>query len=139
MNDKTRSSNAMKRPIVLVVEPSILARLVICDYLRDCEYQVLEASNTSEAIVILDESGLPVDVILSEVQLPGEMDGFTFARYVRQKHPHIRMLLAGTVAKAAKAAAEICEEGPLLAKPYDQQLVLDRIKRLMASADEAES
>jgi hypothetical protein len=44
------------------------------------------------------------------------------------------MLLAGTVAKAADAAAEICEEGPLLGKPYDQQLVLDRIKRLMASA-----
>lgn len=45
-----------------------------------------------------------------------------------------KMLLAGTVAKAADAAAEICEEGPLLGKPYDQQLVLDRIKRLMASA-----
>lgn len=127
------SQNAEKRPIVLVVEPSILARLVLCDYLRECGYRVLEASNATEAIAVLDESGLPIDVVLSEVQLPGDMDGFTFSRHVRQKHPQIQMLLAGTVAKAADVAAEICEDGPLLAKPYDQQLVLDRIKRLVAS------
>lgn len=138
MTNNTDSQSAEKRPIIIVVEPSILARLVLCDYLRECGYRVLEASNATEAIAVLDESGLPIDVVLSEVELPGDMDGFTFSRYVRQKHPQIRMLLAGTVAKAADVAAEICEDGPLLTKPYDQQLVLDRIKRLTASASARE-
>jgi CheY-like chemotaxis protein len=90
MTNETDVQNAEKRPIVLIMEPSILARLVLCDYLRDCGYRVLEASNAKEAITILDESGLPIDVVLSEVQLSGEVDGFTFAHHVRQKHPHIK-------------------------------------------------
>ncbi len=122
------------KPIVLVVEPSILARLVLCDYLRDCQYRVLEASNSEEALAILGESGLSINVVLSEVQLPGEVDGFSLMRSLRKSHPQVRVILAGSVDKAADAAGELCEEGPLLSKPYDQSLVVDRIKRLLAAA-----
>ena len=46
------------------------------------------------------------------------------------------VILAGTPAKAADAAAELCDEGPNLARPYEPQLVVDRIKRLLAKRGE---
>ena len=43
------------------------------------------------------------------------------------------MILAGTAERAANAAAELCEDGPMLMKPYDPQIVLDHIKQLLAA------
>lgn len=125
-------NNRAKRqaPIILVVESSVLARLVLCDYLRECKYRVFEASNAVEAIDVLSSCGFQIHVVLSEVGLPGEVDGFGLAHAVRKKWPLTKVLLAGTISRAADLAADLCEDGPLLAKPYDKQLVVDRIKRL---------
>lgn len=117
-------------PIILVVESSVLARLVLCDYLRECKYRVFEASNAEEAIDVLSSCGFQIHVVLSEVGLPGEVDGFSLAHTVRERWPQTKVLLAGTISRAADLAADLCDDGPLLAKPYDEQLVVDRIKRL---------
>lgn len=116
-------------PIILVVESSVLARLVLCDYLRECKYRVFEASHAVEAIEVLSGCGFQIHVVLSEVGLPGEVDGFSLAHTVRNRWPQTKVLLAGTISRAADLAAELCDDGPLLAKPYDKQLVVDRIKR----------
>jgi hypothetical protein len=43
------------------------------------------------------------------------------------------VILAGTLERAAEAAAELCEDNPAVTKPYDPQLVVDRIKQLLAA------
>lgn len=116
---------------ILVVEDEILVRMVIADYLRDCAYRVIEAGNVAEALTVL-ESSEPVHVVFSDVQMPGELDGFGLARWVRQNQPWVKVLLTSGNAKAAATASDLCEEGPLEAKPYQPQSVLDRIKRLLA-------
>jgi CheY-like chemotaxis protein len=118
--------------VVLVVEDEILVRYVISDYLRECGYKVIEASSAEEALQILQKASVRVDIILSNVQLPGAIDGFALARWVRVNHSGVGVILAGTVSRAADAAAELCEEGPMLSKPYEPQAVVDRIKRLLA-------
>lgn len=112
--------------------------MAISDYLRDCAYQVLEAANADEALTILTEGSTKVDVVFADVELPGELDGFGLARWVRANKKSIKVLLAGTVAKAADVAADLCEDGPMMSKPYDKQIVVDRIKRLLAAAEEKE-
>lgn len=119
---------------ILVAEASTLIRLPICDYLRECKYKVLEAASSDEALVILGAEQITVDVLLSAVELTGSLDGFGLARWVRSNRPSVKILLAGTVDRAADIAADLCEHGPILKKPYDNQLVVDRIKRLLASA-----
>jgi hypothetical protein len=47
--------------------------------------------------------------------------------------PELQILLAGTPGRTVQNAAELCEAGPLLMKPYDHKIVLDRIKRLLAA------
>ena len=115
-----------------MVEDEILVRYVISDYLRECGYKVIEASSAEEALQVLQKASVRVDVLLSNVQLPGAIDGFALARWVRVSQSGVGVILAGTISRAADAAAELCEEGPMLSKPYEPQAVVDRIKRLLA-------
>lgn len=117
---------------LLVVEDEILIRFQICDYLRDCGFKVIEAASADEAVLILKEPELTVDLVLSDVEMPGSMDGFGLARWVRAERPGLPVVLVGSPAKAADAAAGLCEEGPQLAKPYEPQILLDRIRRMLA-------
>lgn len=119
-----------KTQTILVVEDEILVRMVIAEYLRECGYRVIEAGNAEEALTVL-QSPEPVDIVFSDVQMPGEMDGFGLARWVRQHQPWLKMLLTSGNAKAAGTAGDLCEDGPLEEKPYHPQAVLARIQRLL--------
>jgi DNA-binding response OmpR family regulator len=108
--------------------------LVIADYLRECGYTVYEAVNADEAIAMLQSPEVSVDVMFSDVQIPGEMDGFGLARWVRANKPGVQVILTSGVERSADIAATLCEAGPLLEKPYHPQGVVDRIKLLVARA-----
>jgi hypothetical protein len=45
----------------------------------------------------------------------------------------VDIILAGTPERAAHAAADLCDDGPMLMKPYEPQIVVDRIKQLVAA------
>jgi CheY-like chemotaxis protein len=117
---------------VLVVDSEIIVRMTLGEYLRSCGYRVIEAASGEEALKVLKDSDLPVDMTLSEVELRGEIDGFQLAAWIRNRRPQIGVILAGTPKRAAKAAGDLCEDGPMMRKPYDPQLVLDQIKRLLS-------
>ena len=57
-------------------------------FLRDCGYHVVEATSTDEAITILQNPNTPVDVVLSEIDIRGSMDGFGFAQWARSVRPN---------------------------------------------------
>jgi len=119
---------------ILVVDSDVLVRIVIAGYLRGCAYRVLEAATASEAMAILGEVEITIDAAVIDVELRGELNGFVLAQWIRANRPAIKVVLAGTIAKAASIATDLCEEGPLMTKPYDKQAVIDRIKRLLAAA-----
>jgi CheY-like chemotaxis protein len=121
------------RDTVLLLEDDVLQRAAIAEYLRDCGYRVIEGTSTDEALVILDEPTIKVDVVFSDAQMPGTVDGFGLAKWIRQHRPDLKMLLTSSAEKAAATAGDLCEEGPHLKKPYEPQQVLDWIKRLRAS------
>ncbi|HEY1862381.1 MAG TPA: response regulator [Roseiarcus sp.] len=124
----------MKEPCVLLVDGEELVRAPLAQYLRECGYRVLEAINAKEALGILSEGSQIVDIVLADIQTLGE-DGFGFAAWVRKNKSGIRVVSAGTVAAAARKAGDLCEEEPPIRKPLDHQLVLDRIRRLLAERD----
>ncbi len=122
----------MSKPCILLVEPDGLVRSPLAQYLRECGYQVLEAVNADEARQLLRSSEWGIDVVLTEVGSLRE-SAFRLGTWIRQNYPSIVVILAGTVAKAAEKAGDLCEEGPTLSKPYDHRIVLDRIRRLLAA------
>ena len=118
--------------IVLVVESDILIRSPLSEYLRECGYHVLEASGATEARQHVEAAATSIDVILADAAGDG---GFALATWVRTTYPGVAVILAGSVDKAAEKAGDLCEQGPAIAKPYDHQLVLDRIRQMLASRD----
>ena len=121
----------MTQPRLLIVESDILIRHPLSEYLRECGYLVLEATNAEEAQQIV-ESDSEVDVVLADADAP-DASGFGFASWLRREHPKIKVVLAGNVAVATEKAGELCEDGPNLAKPYDHRMVLNYIRRLLAT------
>src|ERR1700738_4515997 len=128
-----RNSKPANSRTVLVLDDDVLVRMPVVQFLRDCGYRVVEAASTDEAIVILQKTNIPVDVVMSEIDIPGSMNGFGFAQWARSVRPELKILLAGTPERTVQNAAELCEVGPTLKRPYGHKLVLDRIKRLLAA------
>jgi len=125
-----------KQETILVVEDEILVRMIIAQYLRDCGYRVIEAVSADEAIIVLSRSETPVDIVFSDIDMPGSMDGFGLSKWIRGNRPDIDVVLTGTVPRAVNAAHELCENGPL-PKPYESQAVLNHIRRLLATRKSA--
>jgi DNA-binding response OmpR family regulator len=123
------SSGEVTPSSIFVVEPDILVRMIIADYLRNCGYKVFEGVTASDVLTVL-ESGQKIDVIFAEVQLGGSMDGFGLAQWVREKHRGIDVILTSGIARAAEKAGDLCDEGPL-EKPYHPQDVVRRINILL--------
>ena len=119
----------MSETCILIVEPDVLVLNPLAEYLRGCGYKVLEAFNANEARQILATASISVQIVLADVDAAGN-EGFALAREIRTNYPTIDVILAGTIAKAAEKAGDLCEEGPDLAKPYDHRLLLDHIRRM---------
>jgi DNA-binding response OmpR family regulator len=124
----------MNDPCVLLVDAEELVRTPLAQYLRECGYRVLEAISAEEGQRLLSEGSQTIDIVLADIHALGG-GGFIFAAWVRQNKPGIRVLSVGTIAAAARTAGDLCEEEPPIRKPYDHQLVLGRIRRLLAERD----
>jgi DNA-binding response OmpR family regulator len=117
---------------ILILEPDILVRHPLAEYLRECGYRVVEAASAAEARDVLEAPQTGIDVLFASVG--GADDGvFALARRTRAERPAIGVVLAGAVEAATARAAELCEDGPALSTPYGHRLVRDRIRRLLAA------
>jgi DNA-binding NtrC family response regulator len=130
-NDSTRVSET-----ILVVEDEVLIRMPIAQYLRDCGYRVIEAVNADEAMTVLLHRETAVDIVFSDIEMPGSIDGFGLAKWIREHRPALDVILAGTVPRSVDTAKELCEERAM-AKPYEAQAVHNHIRRLLAARDAA--
>lgn len=128
-----------EQPGILMVDADVLVRHVLAEYLRHCGYRVVEAASTDEVQSLLATGEVRVDVVLADVQAPGAISGFAFRRWLRETYPDLDVVLAGAPVQAAEKAADLCEDGPHLARPYEPQHVVDYIKRLQAARERAET
>ncbi|WP_442582521.1 response regulator [Mesorhizobium sp. ASY16-5R] len=118
------------KSVVLVVEDSTLIRMGALDLVLSAGYEALEARDADEAIRIL-ESRPDIDLVFTDVQMPGTMDGAKLAHYIRERWPPIKLLVASGNA--------ILEESSLpfgsrfFSKPYDDHAITDAMARLLAS------
>lgn len=131
MSDASRPGEPEARAILLV-EDEVLIRMAVADYLRDCGYRVTEAANADEAIKVLNTNAR-IDVVCSDIQMPGTLDGFGLAQWVRRERPGLRIVLVSGVSRAAEVAADLCDGGPLMAKPYSPDELERRIRMLLAN------
>jgi CheY-like chemotaxis protein len=115
------------RPTILVVEDEVLVRLDIASYLRSRDFRVLEAGNAHEAIQLLiaDHS---VDLVFSDISMPGGLNGIELARWVRTQRSRIQVLLTSGTDNNVHLASR---EHAVVQKPYFPSDVEVSIRRLL--------
>ena len=123
----------MEAATVLVVEKDILVRQPLAQYLRDCGYRVLEATDDAETCETLTSGRHKIDVALISAKSVSSQSGFALASWVRRNHPTVKVLLGGTVARVLRLAGNLCDDGP--DGPLDHRAVLDHIRRLLATRE----
>jgi CheY-like chemotaxis protein len=101
-------------PTILVVEDEVLIRLMMAQHLRERGFRVIEASHAGEALDAL-EADEDIDLMFTDVLMPGVMNGIMLARWVKQNHPEIGVLLTS----ARSDFAQDLPDEHLFVKPYD--------------------
>jgi hypothetical protein len=54
--------------------------------------------------------------------MPGNENGFALTVWIRHRHPDTKVILTSGIANASEKAQGLCEDGPLLAKPYSHDV-----------------
>ncbi|MDR3538029.1 MAG: response regulator [Acetobacteraceae bacterium] len=113
-------------------EPVLLETISEC--LRDWGYRVLEAPNATEAIAQLTATP-HIDLMFSDIRMPGRMDGFGLARWVRERHPTVRILLTTGYEGQGVGPMDSLHDGPILRKPYGLEVLRQRLRSLLPDSD----
>lgn len=106
----------MPSPItVLVVEDEPLVRMDISEQMRDLGFIVLEAADADAAILLL-MSNSDIQVVFTDVDMPGSMDGLKLAAAVRDRWPPVKIIVTSGHRKVQPA--DIPQESRFFRKPY---------------------
>jgi two-component system, response regulator PdtaR len=114
------------RGTILIVEDEVLERMAIADRLRQASYEVVEAGNAREALEILRHNA-DVKLIVSDIGMPGSIDGLGLARLAKSEYPDIKVVLAS----GHLASIDWVEHDGYFRKPYDARDVIKHIKTLI--------
>ena len=114
---------------ILVVEDEFLVRMMVSDFLRDAGFTVIEAFNADEAICIL-HSGATIDLMLSDVRMPGSMDGLGLLDYSRDTFPGLPIII--TSGHLVPNEALVKGSTQFLAKPYTFDHAINLVELALA-------
>ncbi len=121
---------ALSDGCVLVVEDEVVVRALLSDELRAANLRVVEAANADEAWAYL-QSGGKADLMLSDVRMPGSMDGIELRRRVRAEFPAIKIVItSGNIGPVIPGDVDA-----FLPKPYSFTKAIDVVLNLIGGAN----
>jgi CheY-like chemotaxis protein len=116
-------------PAVLVVEDEPLLRLAAVDLVEDAGFRAIDAANAAEAVSIL-ESRTDIRVVLTDVDMPGSLDGIRLAALIRDRWPPIKVIIVSGYLR--KPGDSLPKGTVFFAKPYREDQVADVIRAFIA-------
>jgi two-component system, response regulator PdtaR len=120
--------------IILIVEDSALILMNAVAMFREAGYRTLEACCAAAAIAILENRG-DIDIVFTDVNMPGKMDGLKLAAHIRQQWPPIKLLVAS--GKAIDEDRDLPIGVSFFQKPYAETAVLDAARQLLLECPSA--
>jgi CheY-like chemotaxis protein len=114
-------------PVILIVEDEPLLRMESAEVIGNAGFEVIQAANADEAIAILSARS-DIQVVFTDIQMPGSMDGLKLAQFVRHRWPPIKIV--------ATSGLVVVDEDDLphgsifLSKPYVDTEVVSTLREL---------
>jgi len=123
---------------VLVVEDNSSLRTVVVRQLEAIGLRVLEAENAQIALGVLRDEP-KIDLIFTDVVLPGHMDGYALARAINEGHPRAKIIMTSGFPGMRFKDTELAKSLPLLSKPYRKQDLIRMVREVLDKRAEAVS
>jgi CheY-like chemotaxis protein len=119
--------NAASRPCILIVEDELLTRIAAAEFLRDSGFTVIEAASASEARIVVS-SKAAIDLVFTDIQMPGDMDGRSLAAWLAREKPKLPVILT-----SARLEGDAQSRGPrrFVRKPYLLSDIEQQIRELL--------
>lgn len=112
---------------ILIVDDEALFRFHLADFFADHGFKVYEAEDADQAIQIL-ESDPAIGIVLTDVRMPGEMDGLRLAHVIRDRYPPVLLLVASGFETLQEE--DLPSASKFLRKPFNPHHMLREIDRL---------
>ena len=119
------------RGIVLVVEDQPLIRMAAVGVVEDAGFEALEADGADAAIVVLSARS-DIQLVLTDVEMPGSMDGIRLAHCVRHRWPPILLIVVS--GRVSAPDGELPPGSRFFTKPYDDAKLVATMTAMFASA-----
>ena len=117
-----------KRPVVLIVEDEFLIRMDALDMIRGAGFDVLEAANADEAILILEDRP-DIRVVFTDIQMPGSMDGLKLAAAIRGRWPPIKIV--ATSGRVKVSDDDLPSGSRFVPKPYSAGEIVGTLREMI--------
>lgn len=114
---------------ILIVEDEALIRFELIDFFEDAGFCVFDAADADEAIEILEREKA-IRVVLTDVQMPGLLNGLKLAHYVRDRFPPTALIITSGVLNAEQC--DLPSDSFFVPKPINPRHVLGQIERMMS-------
>jgi CheY-like chemotaxis protein len=123
--------NSVVPAVVLVVEDEMLLRMRAVDMVEDAGYTPVEAVDADQAVAIL-ESRSDIALLLTDIQMPGSMDGLGLAHSVHERWPPIRIIVVSGQLKAANI--DIPADSRFFGKPFEAGEMIAEMRDMIGQA-----
>ena len=124
------SSAASVSRTILVVEDEVLVRMPTAETLRDEGFTVVEAANAAEAMRVLS-SPITIDLVMTDVRMPGAQDGLDLARFVRANMPDLKIIVVSSRFPET-VTPDVADA--FLSKPYASVVLVQKVHTLLQGA-----
>lgn len=118
-------SKTRQLPAILVVDDEVIVRIDLVDTIQDAGFPTFEASNAAEAIRLM-EAHPEIQVLFTDIDMPGTMDGLKLSHYVRDRWPPVRIVI--TSGHVVAMAEHMPSDALFVAKPHEAA-ALERLFR----------
>ena len=133
--DLMPASDESQRSTVLLVEDKVLLRLAVAQDLRASGYNVVEAANGDEARNLM-LAGIPVDIVVADIAMPGRLDGVEFAAWLKEDPEGTPVIFTSGLPAALERARVRCPHVKVfIAKPYGHDKVVANVQALLGARD----
>jgi CheY-like chemotaxis protein len=119
------------KPAVLVVEDEPLLLLDDMCLFEEAGFEAIPAANAAEAICILEER-LDIRVVITDIGMPGRMDGLSLCATIRDRWPPIELIVIS--GQSRPSPDELPPRCLFLPKPYDSTQLLAALREFAAAA-----
>jgi len=123
------TASSAPRPLVLVVEDEPIVRACAVDFLEEDGFDVIETSSADHAATLLRTRD-DIDAVFTDVDLPGELNGFDLAHLAQTLHPHIAVVVVSGGLPSGFSA--VAPDAHFMRKPYRMTEVSRTIWEMLA-------